>query len=62
MKKEKLLEEFYNALVKGKVSFVELVELYIFYLEKQKKVLIVGAMHNLRTGKVSFFDINGKAI
>ena len=28
----------------------------------QKKIMLVGAMHNLADGKVQFFDINGKDI
>lgn len=31
-------------------------------LVKQHKVMLVGAMHNLSTGQVNFFDINGKPI
>lgn len=31
-------------------------------LVKQDKVMLVGAMHNIRTGKVDFFNIDGKAL
>lgn len=31
-------------------------------LEKKKKVMLVGAIHNLATGKVEFFTINGKKL
>lgn len=31
-------------------------------LVKEKKVMIVGAMHNLSDGKVTFFNMDGKAV
>ncbi|WP_133127244.1 carbonic anhydrase [Legionella nagasakiensis] len=31
-------------------------------LVKEKKVMVIGAMHNIKTGEVVFFDINEKAL